>query len=137
MAWVADQTDPDTRFIVATTVVWGFDEVSEWFPAIAMRHSAATVQGSEWLGVEGFEAQLRRHGAVLTCTRSTDRCMAAWAASAGFPDAWIFIPKGQLDGPLSASDCCPALRETVRNGDYYEVVYDGEGATIGRPAARD
>ncbi len=49
---VAAQTDPETRFSVATTVVWGFDEISEWFPAIADRQSVATVQGSEWLGAD-------------------------------------------------------------------------------------
>jgi len=135
MAWVADETDPETRFIVASTVVWGADEVSEWFPAIAGRQSIATVQGSEWLGTEGFTAQRRRHLAVLTCTAMTDRCMAEWSTADGLSDAWLFIPKGQLNGPLSAPDCCPALRETVRNGDHYEVVYDGKGATIGRPAA--
>jgi hypothetical protein len=38
-----------------------------------------------------------------------------------------------MNGPLSPDDCCPALRETVREGTLYEVVYDGPGATIGRP----
>jgi hypothetical protein len=135
MAWVAEETDPETRFIVASTVVWGADEVSEWFPAIAGRQSVATVQGSEWLGFEGFTAQRRRHIAVLTCTALTDRCMAEWSATDGLSDAWLFIPKGQVNGPLSAHDCCPALRETVQNGGRYEVVYDGKGATIARPAA--
>lgn len=135
MAWVAQETDPDTQFIVASTVVWGADEVSEWFPAIAERQSVATVQGSEWLGTEGFTSQRRRHIAVLTCTPLTDRCMAEWSAGEGLSDAWLFIPKGQLNGPLSAQDCCPALRETVRGSAVYEVVYDGVGATIARPVA--
>jgi hypothetical protein len=133
MAWVAAETDPGTRFIVASVVVWGADEVSEWFPAVALRQSVATVQGSEWLGTEGFKAQRARHLAVLTCTLRTDRCMADWSAEAGLADAWLFIPKGQLNGPLSAPDCCPALRETVRDSAVYEVVYDEEGATIARP----
>jgi hypothetical protein len=136
MAWVATETDPATRFIVATTVVWGFDEISEWFPAIAQRQSVATVQGSEWLGSEGFVEQRERHRSVLHCTRSTARCMAEWAASAGLGEAWIFIPKGQLNGPLSPPECCPALSETVRQGAFYEVVYDGVGATIARPVDR-
>jgi hypothetical protein len=136
MIWVADESDHETRFIVATTVVWGFDEISEWFPAITQRQSVATVQGSEWLGTEGFEIQLDRHSRVLSCTRSTAACMAAWAADAGLADAWIFIPKGQVNGPLSSTECCPALRETVREGTFYEVVYDGAGATIARPVGR-
>jgi hypothetical protein len=59
--------------------------------------------------------------------------MAEWAADAGLGDAWVFIPKGQVNGPLSSEECCPALRETVREGTFYEVVYDGAGATIARP----
>jgi hypothetical protein len=133
MTWVAEESDPEARFIVATTVVWGFDEISEWFPAIADRQSLATVQGSEWLGAEAFAAQRDRHSGVLACTRSTARCMAEWAADTGFSDAWLFIPKGQVNGPLSPGDCCPALRGTVYESAFYEVVYDGVGATIARP----
>jgi hypothetical protein len=133
MTWAAGESDPQTRFIVATTVVWGFDEISEWFPAITQRQSVATVQGSEWLGTEGFEVQAERHSRVLGCTRSTAACMGEWAADAGLGDAWVFIPKGQVNGPLSSEECCPALRETVREGTFYEVVYDGAGATIARP----
>jgi hypothetical protein len=133
MVWVAEESDPETRFIVATTVVWGFDEISEWFPAVADRQSVATVQGSEWLGPERFAAQLDVHSGVLICTRSTARCMADWAADTGFSDAWLFIPKGQVNGPLSPGDCCRALRETVKESVLYEVVYDGAGATIARP----
>ena len=59
--------------------------------------------------------------------------MADWAVSEGLADAWLFIPKGRVNGPLSPDDCCPALRETVLEGSFYEVVYDGAGATIARP----
>lgn len=133
MSWVRDHTEPDVRFIVASVVGWGGDEISEWFPAVAERQSVATVQGSEWLGREGFRSQLHRHRDVLRCTSSTDRCMAEWAASQGLADAWLFIPNGQVNGPLSPSDCCPALRELVHDSAFYEVVYDGAGASIARP----
>jgi hypothetical protein len=106
---------------------------------VAERQSVATVQGSEWLGEDGYQAQLERHRGVFHCTRSTDQCMAEWAADEGLADAALFIPKGQVNGPLSAADCCPALRELVQGSDRYEVVYDGPGATIAIPAelARD
>jgi Dolichyl-phosphate-mannose-protein mannosyltransferase len=133
MAWVRDDTEPEVRFIVATVVGWGGDEISEWFPAVAERQSVATVQGSEWLGRDGFRAQRQRHRDVVFCTPSTDRCMAEWAASEGLADAWLFIPKGRVNGPLSPDDCCPAIRELVQDSAFYEVVYDGAGATIARP----
>lgn len=133
MSWVATETEDDTRFIVAAVVYWGGDEIGEWFPAIADRQSVGTVQGTEWLGRDAFRTQLRRNDAILGCTRSTDRCMADWAEAEGLGDAWLFIPKGQVNGPLSPPDCCPALRETVQSGTRFEVVYDGPGATIARP----
>jgi hypothetical protein len=133
MVWVRDEVEPGTRFIVASVVGWGADEISEWFPAVAERQSVATVQGSEWLGRDGFRAQRQRHREVIRCTPNIDRCMVEWAESQGLADAWIFVPKGTVNGPLSPDDCCPALRETVRDGTFYEVVYDGPGATIARP----
>jgi hypothetical protein len=133
MEWVESETEPGTRFIVATVVYWGGDEIGEWFPAVAGRQSVATVQGSEWLGEEGYRTQLDRHQSVSDCARSTDTCFVEWAAAEGLSDAWLFIPKGQVSGPLSAPDCCPAIRELVEAGGSYEVVYDGPGATIARP----
>ena len=59
--------------------------------------------------------------------------MAEWLASEGLADAWIFVPKGKVNGPLSPEDCCPALRQTVQDSAIYEVMYDGPGATIARP----
>jgi hypothetical protein len=133
MEWARDETDPGTRFIVAAIVGWGADEISEWFPAVAQRQSVATVQGTEWLGADGYLDQAHRHRAVRLCTASTDRCMAEWADSQGLADAWLFIPKGRVNGPLSPDDCCPAIRELVQDSIYYEVVFDGPGATIARP----
>jgi hypothetical protein len=134
MTWVRDESEPGTRVIIASVVGWGADEVSEWFPAVAERQSVATVQGSEWLGRDGFRAQLLRHREVIACTPQIDLCMAEWAASEGLADAWLFIPKGRMNGPLSPDDCCPALRQTVKGDSaVYEVVYDGPGATIARP----
>lgn len=92
-----------------------------------------TVQGSEWLGTEGFSRQETVHVALVHCKASTATCYRDAAEQSGAPDAYLFIPKGQLAGPLSASDCCPAARETLESAGY-EVVYDGIGATIGRPS---
>jgi len=131
--WVAEHTHPNTRFIVATTVPWGVDEISEWFPAVTGRQSVGTVQGSEWLGRSRFSMQAQRHAAIRECAGSTDMCLTEWADDVGLEDAWVFIPKGQVNGPLSSVECCLALRETIRSGARYAVVYDGVGATIARP----
>jgi hypothetical protein len=126
MTWLAEE-GPDDPVLVPTAEVWGFDDVSEWLPAIAKRQGIGTVQGSEWLGSQGFEAQLEMHEAILGCAGSTAACYRDVA-----PDAVIYIPKGRLGGLFSPSDCCPALRETVEDAGY-RILYDGPGATIAAP----
>ncbi|MDQ4034392.1 MAG: hypothetical protein M3153_00535 [Chloroflexota bacterium] len=132
MRWVAEETDPETQFLVATVDTWGNDEVSEWFPALAERGSLGTVQGSEWLGSYGFDRQERIHLRLVGCMHSSADCYRGIAERADAPGAYLFIPKGQLQGPLSAGDCCPAARDSLQAAGY-EVIYDGSGATIGRP----
>ena len=126
MRWLEEE-GPDRPVLVPTSEVWGFDDVSEWLPAIADHRSIGTVQGSEWLGSDGFEAQLDVHQAILECAGSTAACYRSLA-----PDAILFVPKGRLAGLFSAGDCCPALRETLADAGY-EIIYDEEGATIAQP----
>jgi hypothetical protein len=128
MAWLRDNTPPDAAVIVPSDEVWGFDDVGEWLPAIAERHSVGTVQGSEWLGSEGFAAQLQRHADITSCAAATADCYAGID-----PNAWIYVPKGQLNGLFSPAECCPALRSTLEDAGY-SIVYDGPGATIAAPS---
>lgn len=124
MSWSAANLPDDVEFIVPTSEVWGDDEISEWLPAIAGRQSIGTVQGTEWLGAERFAQRVETHEAILDCSGSTAACYRAIDE-----EAVIFIPKGEIAGPFSAADCCPALRATLfENG--YRIVYDGPGATI-------
>ena len=130
MRWVAESTNPEAAFIVPTEDVWGDDEPSEWFPAIAERQSLGTVQGAEWLGSEDYREQLANHVRIRGCTGAGVSCYA----DIGGADTYFFVPKGRLAGPFSPQDCCIALRENLR-GDAYEIVYDGPGATIAAPGS--
>ena len=126
MRWLADE-GPDRPVLVPTSEVWGFDDVSEWLPAIAERRSIGTVQGSEWLGSDGFESQLAVHESILDCAGSTAACYRLLA-----PDALLFVPKGRVAGLFSPGDCCPALRESLADSGY-DIIYDDVGATIAQP----
>ena len=127
MTRLAELSDPNATVIVPSDEVWGYDDVAEWLPAISGRHSIGTVQGSEWSGRDGFNRQLAQHDAIRRCAGSVAACYLGIDA-----DALLFIPKGQLNGPLSPADCCPAVRQTLEAAGY-EIVYDGAGATIARP----
>ena len=127
MRWVAANTDPGDAFVVPTEDVWGDDEQSEWFPAITGRYSLGTVQGSEWLGADGYRRQLANHIEIRDCAAAAASCYESILDGAG-----LFIPKGELAGPFSRDDCCAALRETLGTLGY-TVIYDGPGATIAVP----
>ena len=50
MEWVKSTTPLEAEFfVVPSSTWWETDAVSEWFPALAGRTNALTVQGSEWL----------------------------------------------------------------------------------------
>jgi hypothetical protein len=132
MRWIATEAPTDARFLVATDVVWGDDEISEWFPSLAERANLGTVQGSEWLGRSAFTHQLSVHFAILGCARATATCMRDVAGEVAAPDAFIFIPRGRLGGAYSPADCCPAMRATLSDAGY-RIVYDGRGGTIAAP----
>jgi hypothetical protein len=128
MAWISTNTPSDVRVIVPTDEVWGYDDIGEWLPAFAHRQAIGTVQGSEWLGNDGFSAQLSRQAAIRGCAAHSADCYADIDSA-----AWIFVPKGQLNGIFSPSDCCPALRSTLEDAGY-TIAYDGPGATIAQPS---
>jgi 4-amino-4-deoxy-L-arabinose transferase-like glycosyltransferase len=127
MRWVAENTERGTVFVVPTQDVWGDDEQSEWFPALTGRQSVGTVQGAEWLGPDGYRRQLERHVEIRGCNGATVTCYGPVAEGASF-----YVPKGNLAGPFSPEDCCPALRQSLASAGY-EIVYDGPGATVAQP----
>jgi hypothetical protein len=129
MQWLRDNTPSDSRVIVPTDEEWGYDEVSEWIPALSGRQSVGTVQGSEWLGADKFARQLGVHRALRGCAGTAADCYRSL-----YPDAIIYVPKGKLAGLFSADDCCPAVRFTLEESGYL-ILYDGAGATIGAPAS--
>ena len=135
MAWVRDNTPPDAAFAIVTNRDWWGDYLSEWFPEVANRRSVATVQGSEWRGLPAFLDRLSMDRQLQVCATTTVSCVDQWLETWHLQDISIFIPKGQLYGPNTPTDCCPALRETLTASARYRLVYDGPGASIFAPRA--
>ena len=54
----------------------------------------------------------------------------AWIRSSTAQPTWILVPKGRLRGPLSPTDCCVALRQTLDASPAVRLAYDGPGASI-------
>jgi hypothetical protein len=133
MRWVSGHVTADQRFAIVTGTSWEYDYISEWFPALAERTSAATVQGSEWRGLPAFLDRLAAYRQLQSCADRTAACLEQWAERWDETSTYAFLPKGALFGPRSAADCCPALRETLRLSDRWVLLYDGPGASIFAP----
>ena len=130
MAWVAANTPAQATFAIVTGRFWFSDQVSEWFPAFADRASVATVQGYEWLGSSRWWRQQDANADLQACSTAADGCLTAWMKTYGVSPMYVYLPKGRIDGPLSADDCCTGLRETLAASPKYTVAYDGPGASI-------
>jgi hypothetical protein len=52
-SWIKSHTPFSSRFLVISNTsdptLWGYDQISEWFPALTARTSLTTPQGTEWL----------------------------------------------------------------------------------------
>lgn len=130
MAWVADSTPPDSRFLVVTgsASTWT-DEVSEWFPALTSRESLATVQGSEWIGGQKYRYTLDYYDDLQECAQGPVACLPLQAGANPAPD-YVYVARAQVWGSDTKTDCCTGLIEALRTSDRFVMMYDGEGAAI-------
>lgn len=134
MEWVREETPPGAEFLVVTHQSWAVDRTSEWFPVLAERRSVGTVQGTEWVR-EAFQNQLSAHRDLQECAEFGGGCLNAWDERYGITYDYLFIPKTahlERGAPLDPDECCAALRNDLRRDARYEVVFDGEGATVFR-----
>jgi hypothetical protein len=133
LAWVAASLEPDATFALITDSEWSGDPDSEWFPLLAARRSVATVQGSEWLGQDAFEAQIIAYRALQACVRPASvACVRDWLAE--WPADYLYLPSGRLHGPNSPADCCAELRGALLEDQDFAMVYEQPGAAILRVA---
>jgi hypothetical protein len=131
LVWAEENAPDEAVFAVVTGgTFWEDDAVSEWFPAVTDKRSAATVQGYEWLGLEAWQRQQAAYEDLQVCATDVLPCVVAWADQYGEPVTHVFLPKGYLHGPLGVADCCPAPRHSVELVPGARVIYDGPGATV-------
>lgn len=147
MAWVQQDTPPDSRFVVITGYGfdimrgrgkgldresgWGWDRTAEWFPALTGRRSVNTPQGREWQP-NFLEAQRDYYRAQRCAVRDLP-CLDAYADSAGVAFDYVYVPKEPEPAAVlgeAGEGCCWALRTALRASSDYRTVYDSAGASI-------
>ena len=130
LAWVAEETPLDARFLVVSAESWPTDRSSEWFPVLAQRVSVSTVQGYEWFPGGVFEQRIWVHGLAQGCSDVDADCIVQWRDITGISYDYVFIPKSPY------WQCCEHMVQTLRADPRFRAVYNGSGATIYRYVGR-
>lgn len=122
MAWVAKNTEPDSRFLMITARRWYNDNIGEWFPTLAERHSDTTEQGLEWL--PSFNDRLKAYEALQACATADITCVEDWSHEHNEAFSHIYIYSGTF------SDF--RLRKSLLESNRYQLIYDAPDAAIFR-----
>jgi hypothetical protein len=133
MAWVSQNTDPSSRFLIVSGTRGG-DRSFEWFPALTGRVNASPIEGYEW--VPGFAQRVQDDLELQACAVQGIQCLDAWGQDTGVSFTHIYMPKRPI-APLFSpgvdplqEDCCWSLRAALEASPEYELLYDGPGASI-------
>jgi len=130
MSWIATNEAPAADYLVISGRFWAIDATAEWFPTLTGAHSAATVQGTEWLGKDQFYDSAEASEELRNCVTAAATCVEVWATRWNVVYSHIYLPKGAVTGPGGSLDCCAALRESLAASENFHETYDGAGATI-------
>lgn len=137
MKWVSENTPASSNFLVVASELWSVDRSSEWFPALARRHSVGTVQGTEWLPGGEFVRRVNQNRQLILCAQEGVSCLERWLQRSPGAATHIYVVKRRAQ-PYSAKsfesgrpeDCCSFLRESIYANPNYSILYDNPGASI-------
>jgi hypothetical protein len=126
MAWVRQNTPVDSQFLVVSpSWLWARDQAGEWFPALAERASAATVQGREWVpGGKAYPAARELYDRLQQCQDA--ECLVTIAQH-----THIYVTKTPvlIDAGVQRDLTAP-LRMALSQSSNYRLVYENSGATV-------
>jgi len=91
MQWAQANTAEDSAFAIVTGESPLFDAVSEWFPALTGRVSAATVFGYEWIHDGRFATRMSGYNALQDCMVQKSDCIQEWSNDYGIAFTYIMI----------------------------------------------
>jgi hypothetical protein len=133
MYWVRDNTDMATITVSLAGAMWGSDDVSEWFPALSLRRSASTTQGTEWdasvgAPIRAAESELRECGSAGTDVAA---CVDDWIGRNMADHQWVLY----VDRSARAKGHEPLAEVLARTYGYRELSTSAEGVLLG-PASR-
>lgn len=127
MEWVKTNTSQDGVFLLVTGELPLRDAVSEWFPALTGRVSAATVFGYEWIADPPFASRVRAYNSLQACMYEDADCLERWAKENGVSFDYVLIRN------YRAGQFRPAPLQVYLDGDSgFTLVYRAEEISIYR-----
>jgi hypothetical protein len=126
MQWVSQNTEKVSKFVVLTGEEWPVDLISEWFPALSMRYSVSTVQGSEWLPDYQFNKQVKIYDSLQSCATKDFSCLLNWAKENSIQYTYLYLSKSQLGHEGTGIQ----LSNSPAPSDYFQLVYENPGVLI-------
>jgi hypothetical protein len=124
MTWMQEHAAPDARVLVLTDVPWQIDKVSEWFPALASRHSVATVQGREWLAGDAFAVSIGQQRRLAECAGRDTSCLDQLRVETGLAFTHVYAPA------TGGRSCCTPLVASLGRDPRYALVFANRAASI-------
>jgi hypothetical protein len=126
MAWVRENTPADSSFLILTGHADVMtDAVQEWFPALAERHSATTLQGLEWTLGGDFFPRWDDLSALQTCRDMA--CIETIGKRINVEYDYVILDARQVDSGIRDSFLKKGCAEIYENGQYTVL----EGCAIG------
>jgi hypothetical protein len=117
MFWVRQNTPTDGSFLILTGRADVMtDAVQEWFPALAERHSASTLQGLEWTLGEGFYPRWNDLSALQMCRDIT--CVETIGSRIHLEYNYVILDISQMPFDLPSSFLKEGYKEVYVNWQY-------------------
>lgn len=129
MDWTRENTSPDSTFLIVNpSIDWYVDRVGEWFPAVAERHSATTLQGMEWLPNQVFNQERWYYSNFKQCISNGVDCLFDWAEQTDTDFTHLFISKSECQ--WNTENCTNYFILTVEDSSRFTKVFENAGVVI-------
>jgi hypothetical protein len=97
VAWIKDETPPESTILVITGETWERDNYSEWIAALTGRVSLNVVQGYEWL--PGFSDRIDRYDRANLAFSLGIGSFLQWMQENDLQADYLVLPRWQNYGP--------------------------------------
>jgi hypothetical protein len=130
--WIKANTLPESKFLLITGENALGDPTSEWFPAITLRRSQATIFGYEWINDGRFAERKQEYTALQDCAFQDAACLEQWGQNTGLVFNYVYVRKMRAGASLQV----PLVIFLQQSAQYREVYKSPEVEIFERLAGK-